>query len=53
LIALPLQHKPRERDNSVFLDDAFEPHSDQWAYLSLSTITFLQNFDKRSANNSR
>lgn len=34
LIALPLQRAPRERDNSVFLDDDFEPHADQWALLS-------------------
>ncbi|MCY4600981.1 MAG: hypothetical protein OXF27_13805, partial [Acidobacteria bacterium] len=29
LIALPLQG-----GNSVFLDDSFEPHADQWAFLS-------------------
>ena len=34
LIALPLQHGPRESDNSVFLDDRFEPWADQWAFLS-------------------
>lgn len=34
LIALPLQKAPRERGNSVFLDDDFEPHGDQWALLS-------------------
>jgi superfamily II DNA or RNA helicase len=34
LIALPLQHRPRESGNSVFLDDDFHPHEDQWAYLS-------------------
>jgi len=34
LIALPLQHRPREAGNSVFLDDEFEPHPDQWQYLS-------------------
>lgn len=34
LIALPLQRVPRERGNSVFLDDNFEPHADQWALLS-------------------
>jgi superfamily II DNA or RNA helicase/very-short-patch-repair endonuclease len=34
LIALPLQRAPRERGNSVFLDDDFEPHADQWALLS-------------------
>jgi hypothetical protein len=34
LIALPLQNKPRENGNSVFLDDDFHPCSDQWAFLS-------------------
>ncbi len=34
LIALPLQHRPRENGNSVFLDDDFRPYEDQWAYLS-------------------
>ncbi len=34
LIALPLQRRPRERGNSVFLDDNLEPYPDQWAYLS-------------------
>ncbi|MDE0027731.1 MAG: DEAD/DEAH box helicase family protein [Spirochaetaceae bacterium] len=34
LIALPLQHQPRQADNSVFLDDDLQPHVDQWRYLS-------------------
>jgi superfamily II DNA or RNA helicase len=34
LIALPLQSRPRENGNSVFLDDDFHPFEDQWAYLS-------------------
>jgi len=34
LIALPLQNRPREIGNSVFLDDDFRPYEDQWAYLS-------------------
>jgi superfamily II DNA or RNA helicase len=34
LIALPLQKKPRENGNSVFLDEHFEPYPDQWQYLS-------------------
>jgi len=34
LIALPLQSRPRENSNSVFLDDDFCPYGDQWAYLS-------------------
>ena len=34
LIALPLQSRPRENGNSVFLDDDLRPYEDQWAYLS-------------------
>ena len=34
LIALPLQHKSREVGNTLFLDPAFRPYSDQWAFLS-------------------
>ncbi len=46
LIALPLQHKPRERGNSVFLDDAFEPHSDQWAYLASISLVSLEQLTR-------
>ncbi len=34
LIALPLQKLSRENGNSVFVDDGFEPHSDQWQFLA-------------------
>src|SRR6266481_790429 len=34
LIALPLQHSPRENGNSVFVDDHLRPYDDQWAFLS-------------------
>ena len=34
LIALPLQKQPREKGNSVFLDDALVPWVDQWAFLA-------------------
>jgi superfamily II DNA or RNA helicase len=36
LIALPLQHGPRNDGNSIFLDDNLQPHADdqQWAYLA-------------------
>ncbi len=34
LIALPLQYEPRKAGNSVFLNLNFQPHPDQWAYLS-------------------
>ena len=40
LIALPLQHEPREQGNTVFVDERFEPLSDQWALLaSISRLT--------------
>jgi superfamily II DNA or RNA helicase/very-short-patch-repair endonuclease len=34
LIALPLQKQARERGNTLFLDEQFTPHEDQWEYLS-------------------
>jgi superfamily II DNA or RNA helicase/very-short-patch-repair endonuclease len=34
LIALPLQKRPRDAGNSIFLDDQLLPHPDQWAFLS-------------------
>jgi hypothetical protein len=34
LIALPLQKRPREHGNSVFLDDHLMPWADQWAFLA-------------------
>lgn len=33
LIALPLQHQPREKGNSVFVDADFNVFPDQWNYL--------------------
>src|SRR2546427_5636156 len=33
LIALPLQKRSRELGNSVFLDELFQPHPDQWRFL--------------------
>ncbi|MGQ0508441.1 MAG: TOTE conflict system archaeo-eukaryotic primase domain-containing protein, partial [Myxococcaceae bacterium] len=34
LIALPLQHEPRQQGNSVFIDERCEPFADQWAFLA-------------------
>jgi hypothetical protein len=34
LIALPLQRKPRKNGWSVFVNEVFEPHVDQWAHLA-------------------
>lgn len=33
LIALPLQKGPREHENSVFLNELFEPYPNQWEFL--------------------
>jgi superfamily II DNA or RNA helicase len=42
LIALPLQKKPRENGYSVFVDDIFQPYTDQWE--------FLRSIEKLSAS---
>ena len=34
LIALPLQKQPREQGRSLFVDEAFVPYPDQWAFLA-------------------
>jgi superfamily II DNA or RNA helicase len=34
LIALPLQHGPRQMGNTVFVDEQMVPHADQWRFLS-------------------
>lgn len=34
LIALPFQGQVKGNPNAVFVDDAFEPHPDQWRFLS-------------------
>lgn len=34
LIALPLQKVARSKNNSVFIDENFQPYDDQWAFLS-------------------
>jgi hypothetical protein len=43
LIALPLQKKPRESGNSVFVNELFVPYPDQWALLAtLHRITRVE-----------
>jgi superfamily II DNA or RNA helicase/very-short-patch-repair endonuclease len=43
LIALPLQRQPRQRGNTVFLDDQFAPYADQWEFLaSLQHMSRIQ-----------
>lgn len=37
LIALPLQHTPRQIGNSVFVDEQFQPYPNQWEALSFIT----------------
>ena len=44
LIALPLQRERRAAGCTVFLDDALEPHPDQWPYLAAA-----QRFDVEQA----
>ncbi|MEQ6376470.1 DEAD/DEAH box helicase family protein [Bacillaceae bacterium S4-13-56] len=34
LIALPLQRVPRDKGNSVFIDENFNPYPNQWEFLS-------------------
>ena len=34
LIALPLQKRAREQGNTLFVDEHFDAHPDQWAFLS-------------------
>jgi superfamily II DNA or RNA helicase len=46
LIALPLQKRPREAGNSVFLDEHLVPYSDQWAFLSA-----IQRIDRCTIEN--
>jgi superfamily II DNA or RNA helicase len=45
LIALPLQKKPREQNNSVFLDNNLNPYPDQWTYLSSIQKMTLQDLE--------
>lgn len=55
LIALPLQKKPREQGNSVFVDDNFAPYPDQWAYLAtvkrITPMELSQLIDKAEQQN--
>ena len=43
LVALPLQGKARKNGNSVFVDETFEPFSDQWSFLqSIAKISTVE-----------
>jgi len=49
LIALPFQQEPRQKGNTVFLDENFTPYADQWAYLA-SIGRLLPDVIQRIAN---
>ena len=51
LIALPLQQEPRKSGNTLFLDDNFEPVSDQWAYLASLPKIDLAELQRLLENN--
>ncbi len=46
LIALPLQRKPREEGNTLFLDENFNPHPDQWSFLSTVRRTVRKDIER-------
>ena len=46
LIALPLQKKAREQRGSVFVDENFQPYSDQWSYLASIHKMTLESVNK-------
>lgn len=45
LIALPLQGKARKEGNSLFVNESFEPYSDQWDYLASIKKISLEAID--------
>jgi superfamily II DNA or RNA helicase len=53
LIALPLQYKSRQQGNSVFVDEQFTPHPDQWAFLSRLERLSLAEVEAHVANAAR
>jgi len=46
LIAFPLQGKRRQQGNSIFIDEHFNPHFDQWEFLSHVRKMTYQDVDK-------
>ena len=53
LVALPLQGQARKNGNSVFVNEQFEPFTDQWEYLlnvGKLNETTLEEILKRNAN---
>ncbi len=53
LIALPLQHEPRQAGNTVFLDDQGMPYPDQWACLSSIPKLAPQDVERIAADAQR
>ena len=52
LIALPLQAKPREKGNSLFVDENFNAYPDQWRFLSTArhmSLTEVQSVVDKAA----
>ena len=53
LVALPLQGNARKHGNSVFVDENFEPYSDQWEFLlNVGKLSeqLLEDILKKTAN---
>jgi len=46
LIALPLQRGPREKGNTLFLDERLIPYPDQWAFLSILRKMKLEEVER-------
>ena len=46
LIALPLQGLARKKGNTVFVDDSFSPHKDQWRFLSSIRKTSMDDIQR-------
>ena len=46
MIALPLQGKARGKGNSVFVDGEFNPHKDQWRFLSGVRKTSMEDVQR-------
>ncbi len=53
LIALPLQQKPRNEGNSIFINEAAEPFLDQWDFLSRIVKMSQSNVNKIVSDNYR
>lgn len=53
LIALPLQHAPREKGNTLFLDESLSPYPDQWAFLSTIKKMKLEEAERIARDSSK